>query len=97
MVLQKEKYLTEMIERFGVDGIVFHDSKTCPNNTNCRFGMPQRLADRDGIPSIILPGDLNDLRCYSDEQARTQIEAFVEQLAGRGKDSRIQGLKDSSV
>ncbi len=79
----KEKYLEEMIDTFGVDGIVFHDSKTCPSNTNCRYGMAQRLQERLGIPSITIAGDLNDLRCYSDEQAKTQIEAFVEQLAGR--------------
>jgi benzoyl-CoA reductase/2-hydroxyglutaryl-CoA dehydratase subunit BcrC/BadD/HgdB len=76
----KEKYLQQMIEAFGVDGIVFHDSKTCPNNTNSRHAMPQRLLERLGVPSITVAGDLNDLRCYSDEQARTQIEAFVEQL-----------------
>jgi benzoyl-CoA reductase/2-hydroxyglutaryl-CoA dehydratase subunit BcrC/BadD/HgdB len=79
----KEQYLQQMIETFGVDGIVFHDSKTCPNNTNCRHGMPQRLQERLGIPSITIAGDLNDLRCYSDEQSRTQIEAFIEQLGGR--------------
>jgi benzoyl-CoA reductase/2-hydroxyglutaryl-CoA dehydratase subunit BcrC/BadD/HgdB len=78
----KEKYLQQMIETFGVHGIVFHDSKTCPNNTNCQHGMPQRLQERLGVPSITIAGDLNDLRCYSDEQARTQIEAFVEQLRG---------------
>jgi benzoyl-CoA reductase/2-hydroxyglutaryl-CoA dehydratase subunit BcrC/BadD/HgdB len=77
----KEQYLEEMIKAFSVDGIVFHDSKTCPNNTNCRHGMPQRLQKRLGVPSITIAGDLNDLRCYSDEQAKTQIEAFVEQLA----------------
>ncbi len=79
----KEKYFDEMIRTFSVDGIVFHDSKTCPNNTNCRHGMPQRIQERLGVPSITIAGDLNDLRCYSDEQARTQIEAFVEQLAER--------------
>ena len=79
----KEEYLEEMIRTFSVDGIVFHDSKTCPNNTNCRHGMPQRLQARLGVPSITIAGDLNDLRCYSDEQAKTQIEAFVEQLATR--------------
>jgi len=78
----KEKYLEEMINTFGVDGIVFHDSRTCPNNTNCRYGMPQRIQQRLGVPSITIAGDLNDLRCYSDEQAKTQIEAFVEQLSG---------------
>ncbi|UCE59846.1 MAG: 2-hydroxyacyl-CoA dehydratase [Phycisphaerales bacterium] len=81
----KETYLQEMIEKFSVDGIIFHDSKTCPNNTNCRHGMPQRLQERLGAASITIAGDLNDLRCYSDEQAKTQIEAFVEQLTGRAK------------
>ncbi|HUU99055.1 MAG TPA: 2-hydroxyacyl-CoA dehydratase family protein [Phycisphaerae bacterium] len=80
----KEKYIQEMIELFGVDGIVFHDAKTCPTNTNSRHGMAQRLQEQLGVPSITIAGDLNDLRCYSDEQARTQIEAFIEQLAGRG-------------
>ncbi len=81
--VHKEKYLQEMIGTFGVDGIVFHDSKTCPHNTNCRYAMPQRLQERLGVPSITIAGDLNDLRCYSDEQAKTLIEAFVEQLARR--------------
>jgi len=76
----KEKYIEEMVEKFSLDGVVFHDAKTCPSNTNCRYGMPQRLQQRLGLPTITIPGDLNDLRCYSDEQARTQIEAFVEQL-----------------
>ena len=77
----KERYIEQMIDTFSLDGIVFHDAKTCPTNTNCRHGMPQRLRERLGIPSITIAGDLNDLRCYSDEQAKTQIEAFVEQLS----------------
>ncbi len=84
----KEEYLEEMVKTFSVDGIIFHDSKTCPSNTNCRYGMPQRLQERLGIPSVTIAGDLNDLRCYSDEQAKTQIEAFVEQLATRATGSR---------
>ena len=76
----KEKYLKEMIEFFKVDGVIFHDAKTCPNNTNSRYGMPQRLETEIGIPNLILNGDLNDLRCLSDEQSRTNIEAFIEQL-----------------
>lgn len=78
----KEKYLKKMIKFFKVDGIIFHDSKTCSNNTNSRYGMPQRFEDETGIPSLVVNGDLNDLRCLSDEQFKTNIEAFIEQLEG---------------
>jgi benzoyl-CoA reductase/2-hydroxyglutaryl-CoA dehydratase subunit BcrC/BadD/HgdB len=80
----KQRYLERMIREFSVDGVVFHDSKTCPNNSNARFGMPQRLRRSSGVPVLVLDGDLNDLRCFSDEQARTNIEGFVEQLEGAG-------------
>ena len=76
----KEKYLKKMIEFFKIDGIIFHDAKTCPHNTNSRYGMPQRLEIETGVPNLIINGDLNDLRCVSDEQSRTSIEAFIEQL-----------------
>jgi benzoyl-CoA reductase/2-hydroxyglutaryl-CoA dehydratase subunit BcrC/BadD/HgdB len=42
--------------------------------------MPRRISERLGVPTLILDGDVNDLRCFSDEQARTNIEGFVEQL-----------------
>jgi len=77
----KEQYIERMAGQFGVDGLIFHDCRTCPNNSNTRYAMPQRLSSRLGLPSLVLDGDVNDLRCYSDEQGRTNIEGFVEQLA----------------
>jgi benzoyl-CoA reductase/2-hydroxyglutaryl-CoA dehydratase subunit BcrC/BadD/HgdB len=79
----KEKYIERMRGVFKFDGILFHDAKTCPNNSNNRYGMPKRLAEKLGIPSVTIHGDLNDLRCYSEEQSVTQIEAFIEQLEGK--------------
>jgi len=76
----KEKYMKKMIDMYKIDGIVFHDAKTCPNNSNNRYGMPQRLTKDTGVPSITINGDLNDLRLISDEQTKTNIEAFIEQL-----------------
>lgn len=76
----KEKYLKKMVEFFKIDGIIYHDARTCPHNTNSRYGMPQRLEKETEIPALILNGDLNDLRCLSDDQSRTSIEAFIEQL-----------------
>ena len=76
----KEQYMKRMIDFFKIDGVVYHDAKTCPNNSNNRYGMPQRLAKETGVPSIVINGDLNDLRLISDEQTKTNIEAFIEQL-----------------
>jgi benzoyl-CoA reductase/2-hydroxyglutaryl-CoA dehydratase subunit BcrC/BadD/HgdB len=76
----KEKYMKKMIDIYKIDGIVFHDAKTCPNNSNNRYGMPERLTKETGVPSITINGDLNDLRLISDEQTKTNIEAFIEQL-----------------
>jgi benzoyl-CoA reductase/2-hydroxyglutaryl-CoA dehydratase subunit BcrC/BadD/HgdB len=78
----KEEYYRRMLDLFDFDGIIFHDAKTCPNNSNCRYGLPQRFSKETGIPFITIDGDLNDLRCYSEEQAITKIEAFIEQLDG---------------
>lgn len=78
----KEQYIKQMVEQYQIDGILYHDAKTCPNNSNCRYEMPQRLQQELGIPYLVINGDLNDLRLYSEEQTRTNIEAFAEQLVG---------------
>lgn len=84
----KEAVMARLLEDFGADGVVYHDAKTCPNNSNTRYGLPQRLKERTGIPYVIFYGDLNDLRCFSDEQTKTNLEAFVEQL-GTGSGFRV--------
>jgi len=77
----KERYIQEMLAKFRIDGILYHDAKTCPYNSNSRYGLPQRLEAATGIPGLVISGDLNDLRCVSDEQTKTNVEAFIEQIA----------------
>jgi benzoyl-CoA reductase/2-hydroxyglutaryl-CoA dehydratase subunit BcrC/BadD/HgdB len=78
---RKEAYMTEMLDKYKVDGVIYHDAKTCPNNSNNRYDMPERLCAKTGKPFVVINGDLNDLRLYSEEQTRTNIEAFIEQLS----------------
>jgi benzoyl-CoA reductase/2-hydroxyglutaryl-CoA dehydratase subunit BcrC/BadD/HgdB len=76
----KERYITRMARDYALDGIIFHDAKTCPNNSNNRYGLHLRLTRKLGIPHVVIHGDLNDLRLYSEEQTVTQFEALIEQL-----------------
>ncbi|MEI8280392.1 MAG: 2-hydroxyacyl-CoA dehydratase family protein [Bacteroidota bacterium] len=76
----KELILTNLIKDFRIDGMIFHNAKTCFNNSNSRFGMPQRIKEKLGIPTLIIEGDLCDLRFYSEGQSITKIETFIEQI-----------------
>lgn len=76
----KMAMLTDWFGEYHIDGIVYHDSKTCFNNSNARFGMPQRLRERTGVPALVIEGDLCDLRFFSEGQSITKIETFLEQL-----------------
>lgn len=79
----KQAFLLEMMRRYALDGIIFHNARTCPNNTNSRFGMAQRLRDRHGLAVLVIDGDLSDQRFFSTAQTMTNLEAFVEQLEAR--------------
>ena len=76
----KQAFLGEMFDRFEIDGAIFHNARTCPNNTNSRFGMPQRIREEYGLPVLVIDGDLSDIRFFSTAQTMTNIEAFIEQL-----------------
>ncbi len=78
----KEEYLKREFEKFHIDGIVYHNARTCPNNSNTNYGLPKRLENKTGVPSLQIDADLNDLNVYSEEQTITNIEAFIEQLSG---------------
>lgn len=84
----KLTYMEKMLNEFDIDGIVFHDSKTCFNNTNSRFGLPKRLKDATGIDTLTIDGDLNDLRFFSDGQTQTKLETFFEQVKSKKRKSR---------
>ncbi len=58
----KEDYLAEKIKHFSIDGMIYHDAKTCPTNCNNRYGIPDRLSKRTGVPNLVINGDANDLR-----------------------------------
>ena len=79
----KQKILEKHLKDFSVDGIIYHDAKTCPRNSNNRYGLQVRLQKENNMPYLELNGDLNDSRCYSEEQSVVAIETFIDQLAMR--------------
>jgi len=79
---EKAKFglMKSLVEDYNIDGIIFHDAKTCFNNSNSRFGLPVRLKEETGVETLTIEGDLCDLRFYSEDQTTTKIETFIEQM-----------------
>jgi benzoyl-CoA reductase/2-hydroxyglutaryl-CoA dehydratase subunit BcrC/BadD/HgdB len=77
----KENILANLMNEFSVNGIIFHEAKTCQRNSNNHFGLQNRLFKRTGLPYLEINGDLNDPRCFSEEQTIIAIETFIEQLS----------------
>lgn len=79
----KENILMSLFKDYSVDGIIFHDAKTCPRNSNNHYGLPNRIHKKTNIPYLEIQGDLNDARCYSEAQSAIAIETFIQQLEMR--------------
>ncbi|MBI4648518.1 MAG: 2-hydroxyacyl-CoA dehydratase [Bacteroidia bacterium] len=79
----KEKVLEKLMSDFSIDGIIYHESKTCLRNSNNRYELPGRLMNQTNIPYLEINGDLNDSRCYSEEQSIIAIETFIAQLSDK--------------
>ena len=77
----KLKMLKLLIDEFKIDGVIFHEAKTCFNNSNASFGMPLRLKEETGVDTLVIEGDLCDLRFFSEGQTTTKIETFIEQIS----------------
>jgi benzoyl-CoA reductase/2-hydroxyglutaryl-CoA dehydratase subunit BcrC/BadD/HgdB len=74
----KLSWLAVSALEFGAHGVVFHEARTCPNNSNTAFGMPLRLRERTGLPTLTLYGDMTDLRHFSEAETRMRLETFLE-------------------
>lgn len=77
----KEEVLEELLRQYAVEGIIFHESKTCCRNSNNLYGLQNRLFNKTNIPFMEINGDLNDPRCFSEEQSIIAIETFISQLS----------------
>jgi benzoyl-CoA reductase/2-hydroxyglutaryl-CoA dehydratase subunit BcrC/BadD/HgdB len=76
--------LTDMIEKYSLDGIVMHSDRSCKAYSLGQYELANTLRDEFGVPVLILEADMNDSRVYAEEQINARIDAFIETLAARG-------------
>lgn len=75
----KAAFIVQQIEEYGVDGVVYHECRTCPEHSNVRYGLAVRLRRLTGLPSFVLEADSHDVRLFSTERLESLLADFLEQ------------------
>jgi benzoyl-CoA reductase/2-hydroxyglutaryl-CoA dehydratase subunit BcrC/BadD/HgdB len=72
--------MTRDVEKYGIDGVVFHSSRTCRAFTNPQHVLAE-TAQRDlGIQTMFFEGDVADASFYKDEVLDSRLEAMLEAI-----------------
>ena len=76
--------MAKMIREYQVDGLVVHSDRSCKPYSVGQYDLKRLLTERLGINAVVIEADMTDSRAYSEEQARTRLEAFFEALEDEG-------------
>jgi benzoyl-CoA reductase/2-hydroxyglutaryl-CoA dehydratase subunit BcrC/BadD/HgdB len=79
----KQDFLRGEVERFGVDGIIYHDGRTARKHSSVRDGLGQRLHEANGLPYMVVEADTHDLRLFSLDSLDRKVVEFIEVAARR--------------
>jgi len=74
--------IDKLCDKFDIDGIVCHVSRTCRGMTNNQFLIADS-ATQKGRQAIFFEGDVADESFYKDELLNTRLEAMVEALEAK--------------
>jgi len=74
--------MRNMIQRYSVDGMVMHSTRSCKPYSVGQFDLRKALGTELDLPSIIIDADIADERVWSEQQIQTRLEAFCETLEG---------------
>ena len=79
----QDRALIEMVDRFHVDGIVYHPIKSCRTTSAGMADNRRAVMKATDLPSLFIESDMMDKRVVSEAQMKNRIDAFFEGLNAR--------------
>lgn len=74
--------IEKLCDKFNIDGVVCHASRTCRGRTNSQFLIADS-AKKYGRQSMFFEGDVADESFYKDELLNVRLEAMIESMEAR--------------
>ena len=72
--------VTDLVERFQVDGMVFHSNRSCKPYSLGQYELLDEVSARTGAPGLVIEADMCDTRFYASEPTKNRIQAFLDLL-----------------
>lgn len=73
--------VTRLIDKYHVDGMVMHSNRSCKPYSFAQMEIQRIVAEKRGIPTLMIEADMTDERIFSESQIETRIDAFMELIA----------------
>jgi benzoyl-CoA reductase/2-hydroxyglutaryl-CoA dehydratase subunit BcrC/BadD/HgdB len=77
--------MSEAIEEVGVDGVVFASNRSCKVFSVMQMDEQRRIAEKYGLPTVMIDVDHADVRKFSEESGYLRLEALLENIESRRK------------
>lgn len=72
--------MQRLVKEFDLQGAILHSDRSCKPYSLGQIDQRDRLTKNLGISAVLLEADHNDPRAFSEEQARSRLEAFAEMM-----------------
>lgn len=79
--------LKKMIKKYNIDGVVMHSNRSCKPYSFGQLDLQKWILDELGVPTLMLEADMLDGRNFSESQIETRIDAFMEIIKEKRRDS----------
>jgi benzoyl-CoA reductase/2-hydroxyglutaryl-CoA dehydratase subunit BcrC/BadD/HgdB len=76
----RAELMADLVERFSVDGMVFHSNRSCKPYSLGQYELLERVSERTGVLGLVLEADMCDIRQYAEEPVKNRIQAFMDLL-----------------
>jgi benzoyl-CoA reductase/2-hydroxyglutaryl-CoA dehydratase subunit BcrC/BadD/HgdB len=77
--------MSKMITRFGIDGLIFANNRSCKVYSVMQMDLMQVLSGRFHIPSVMIEVDHADVRKYNENNVFLHMEALLERIEAQRK------------
>ncbi|MBW1706572.1 MAG: 2-hydroxyacyl-CoA dehydratase [Deltaproteobacteria bacterium] len=74
------KLMERMIRDYRIDGLVILSLRSCKPYSVGQYDIRRLLGEGLGVKTLVIEADMTDFRTFSEEQNRTRLDAFFEQL-----------------